>query len=48
MLAPAKLEELLDEIAKAIDSHGEAFDADYETHLYMARRLDLDRVLRTS
>ena len=47
MLAPAKLEELLDEIAKAIDSHGEAFDADYETHLYMARRLDLDRVLRT-
>jgi ubiquinone/menaquinone biosynthesis C-methylase UbiE len=47
MLAPAKLEELLEEITKAIDSHGGAFDADYETHLYMARRLDRDRVLRT-
>jgi hypothetical protein len=42
MLAPAKREELLDEIAKAIDGHGGAFDADYETHLYMARRVDRD------
>jgi SAM-dependent methyltransferase len=47
MLAAAKLEQLLDDVTKAIDSYGGAFDADYETHLYMARRLDRDRVLRT-
>jgi hypothetical protein len=40
MLAPAKREELLGEIAKAIDGHGGEFDVDYETHLYMARRHD--------
>jgi hypothetical protein len=42
MLAPPKREELLDEITKAIDGHGGEFDEDYETHLYMARRVDRD------
>jgi hypothetical protein len=42
MLAPPKREELLDEITKAIDGHGGEFDVDYETHLYMARRVDRD------
>lgn len=47
MLAPAKYEEVLSEITEAIDGQGGEFEMDYETHLYMARRLDLDRVLRT-
>jgi SAM-dependent methyltransferase len=40
MLAPATREALLDDIAKAIDDRGADFDVDYETHLYIARRLD--------
>jgi hypothetical protein len=46
MLAPAKHEELLSEITAAIDAQGGEFEMDYETHLYMARRLDPDRALR--
>jgi SAM-dependent methyltransferase len=46
MLAPAKHEELLSEITAAIDAQGGEFQMDYETHLYMARRLDPDRALR--
>jgi hypothetical protein len=42
MLAPAMREELLDEIAKAINDQGREFDVDYETHLYIARRFDRD------
>ena len=38
MLAPATREARLDEIANAIDAQGGAFEMDYETHLYMARR----------
>jgi hypothetical protein len=38
MLAPATRDELLGEIAKAIDARGADVDVDYETHLYMARR----------
>jgi SAM-dependent methyltransferase len=38
MMEPAKLDELLREIAQAIDDHGGQFDVDYETHLYIARR----------
>jgi hypothetical protein len=37
-MEPAKLDELLREIAQAIDDHGGQFDVDYETHLYIARR----------
>ena len=37
MLAPTTREELLGEIAKAIDGQGGEFDVDYETHLYIAR-----------
>jgi SAM-dependent methyltransferase len=40
MLAPATREELLGEIAKAVDGQGGSFDVDYETHLYIARRVD--------
>jgi hypothetical protein len=36
----ALTEDVLAEIAQAIDRHGGAFDMDYETHLYLARRLD--------
>ena len=39
MLAPATREELLGEIAKAVDGQGGSFDVDYETHLYIARRV---------
>ena len=42
MLAPTIREELLSDISKAIDSHGGGFEVDYETHLYIARRVDLD------
>ncbi len=38
MMAPAKLDALLGEIAQAVDDHGGRFDVDYETHLYIARR----------
>ncbi len=40
MLEPGKREEMLREIAEAVDDHGGAFAVDTETHLYMARRLD--------
>jgi ubiquinone/menaquinone biosynthesis C-methylase UbiE len=39
MLESAKREEMLDEIAKAIDDHGGRLTVDYETHLYIARLL---------
>ncbi len=37
MMEPAKREEMLGEIAKAIDEQGGEFTLDYETHLYIAR-----------
>ena len=40
MLAPAMREALLVEIAEAINDQGGEFDVDYETHLYIARRVD--------
>jgi len=42
MMEPAKRDELLADIAQAINSHGGQFDVDYETHLYIARRVDRD------
>ena len=39
MMEPAKLDELLREIAEAINGHGAQFEVDYETHLYIARRV---------
>jgi hypothetical protein len=42
MMEPTKRDELLGEIAQAINSHGGQFDVDYETHLYIARRADCD------
>jgi ubiquinone/menaquinone biosynthesis C-methylase UbiE len=42
MLHPAKREEMLDELAKAIDDGGGRLTVDYETHLYIARRLNRD------
>jgi hypothetical protein len=33
---------LLEEIAAAIDDQGGAFEVDYQTHLYIAKRLDRD------
>jgi len=39
MLEAAKRDAVLDEIANAIDEHGGALDVNYETHLYIARRL---------
>jgi SAM-dependent methyltransferase len=38
MLAPEKREDLLTEIARSVDRYGGAFDMEYETHLYIARR----------
>jgi hypothetical protein len=40
MLPTTAREAVLAEIAQSIDRHGGAFDMDYETHLYVARRLD--------
>jgi len=40
MMEPAKREEMLGEIAKAIDDQGGQLTLDYETHLYIARRLN--------
>ncbi|HEY1783760.1 MAG TPA: class I SAM-dependent methyltransferase [Roseiarcus sp.] len=40
MLEPGKRDEMLSEIAAAVEDHGGAFAVDTETHLYMARRLD--------
>jgi SAM-dependent methyltransferase len=42
MLAQATRDELLGEIADAIERQGGEFSMDYETHLYMARRVDRD------
>ena len=42
MMDAAKREALLGKIAKAIDDHGGALDVNYETHLYIARRLNRD------
>jgi SAM-dependent methyltransferase len=42
MLAAAKREEVLGEVAKAVDNYGGRFDMDYETHLYIARRVTRD------
>jgi ubiquinone/menaquinone biosynthesis C-methylase UbiE len=42
MLDSAKREEMLDEIATAIDDHGGSLTLDYETHLYIARVLNRD------
>jgi SAM-dependent methyltransferase len=44
MLPPAAREAVLGELAQAIDRHGGAFDMDYETHLYVARRLDGEEI----
>jgi len=43
MLTPSIREQLLSEISKAIDGHGGGFEVDYETHLYIARRLGLEK-----
>ena len=40
MLAPATRDQLLFDIAKAVDDRGADFEVDYETHLYIARRID--------
>jgi SAM-dependent methyltransferase len=42
MLETAKCEEMLREIGKAVDDHGGTITVDYETHLYIARRVDRD------
>ena len=42
MLELAQREEMLGEVAKAVDDHGGTLAVDYETHLYIARRLDRD------
>ena len=42
MLESAKREEMLGELAKAIDDGGGRLTVDYETHLYIARRLNRD------
>lgn len=42
LLAAETREDLLDEIAKAIDDQGGCLDIDYETHLYIAHRFDGD------
>ncbi len=39
MMEPAKREGIIGEIAKAIDDQGGKLSMDYETHLYIARRL---------
>jgi hypothetical protein len=40
MLPTTARETLLAEIVQSIDRHSGAFDMDYETHLYIARRID--------
>ena len=42
MMEPAKRDEVLGEIADAIDGEGGRFEMDYETHLYIARRAARD------
>ncbi|WP_316193755.1 hypothetical protein [Bradyrhizobium sp. SZCCHNRI1029] len=43
LLAAETREDLLNEIAKAIDDQGGGLDIDYETHLYIAHRIDGDK-----
>jgi SAM-dependent methyltransferase len=43
MLAPETRKDLLDEIEKAIDGQGGGLDVDYETHLYIAHRIEGDK-----
>jgi SAM-dependent methyltransferase len=40
LIEAAKLEALLDDIVKALDGEGGRFEIEYETHLYVAHRLD--------
>ncbi len=40
MLESAKRDEMLGELAKAIDDNGGRLTVDCETHLYIARRLN--------
>lgn len=40
LIEPAKLAALIDDIAQAIDGQGGRFEIDYETHLYVAQRVD--------
>jgi SAM-dependent methyltransferase len=40
VLVPEKREKLLDQIARSINGYGGEFDVEYETHLYISRRLD--------
>jgi ubiquinone/menaquinone biosynthesis C-methylase UbiE len=47
IMEPAKLEELLREIAKVINGHGGQFEVDYETHLYIAHRSQPKSPLKT-
>jgi SAM-dependent methyltransferase len=42
MLPPSTRDGLLAEISESVEAHGGQFDMDYETHLYHARRLDID------
>jgi hypothetical protein len=42
MMEAARREEMLAEIAKAVDDQGGKLSLDYETHLYIARRLNRD------
>jgi SAM-dependent methyltransferase len=42
MLTPSTRDGLLAEISESVEAHGGQFDVDYETHLYLARRLDID------
>jgi hypothetical protein len=42
ILESAKREEMLGEVAKAIDDRGGKLTVDYETHLYIACRLNRD------
>ncbi|WFU19238.1 class I SAM-dependent methyltransferase [Bradyrhizobium sp. CB3481] len=42
MMKAEKREAMLGEIARTIDDHGGTLDVNYETHLYMARRLSHD------
>ncbi|HKU95856.1 MAG TPA: class I SAM-dependent methyltransferase [Vineibacter sp.] len=37
-LSPTARQAVLDDIARAVDTYGGAFDMNYETHLYIARR----------
>ena len=40
MMETSQREGIIDEIAKVIDDEGGTLTVDYETHLYIARRLN--------